>query len=573
MTVSIRLNPVLGAGVLTLIGVTPLGAAQTPLQTYVGLSGGDYIGMSLDAGDIDGDGLPEIVLGAPWANNNGGDSGYARIHSGAAGHPQMWLANGNGNFAYFGASLEVIEDVNGDGYNDVLVGAYGEFDPSNSRTGVVRVISGQRIVTGVGLQYLYSVYGEQGSDEFGRALCVVGDIDGDTVDDFVVGARDANPGGVGNAGKTYVYSGVNGALLNTTTGTVVNDRFGFAVAACGDWDGDNVPDYIAGEPGDDSNGQDAGSAQVISGATGVVLTTFFGSSAGDLFGSSVSCGDVNGDGVGDVAVGAPASSVNGNSSGEVHIFAGPAPGSLLGTRFGDTDDQFGFSLDMSGDVNGDGRDDLLVGSPSHNGSRGRATLHLGGSLLSVGTLEPWGTYWIRLGWDVAIVPDTNGDGRDDVFVSGPYTPPGQTGEAHIYSGDFYYGGLGNSYCSPAVPNSTGSPGTITADGSPAVVDGDLALIASALPQGQFGYFLTGQSQGGFQPPGSQGFICMTGNIGRYNQPFNLGMGPTFSIGIDLSALPMNPVQAAVAGDTWYFQCWYRDGSTSNFTDGLAIDFR
>ncbi|MCP3914208.1 MAG: hypothetical protein GY711_01495 [bacterium] len=134
------------------------------------------------------------------------------------------------------------------------------------------------------------------------------------------------------------------------------------------------------------------------------------------------------------------------------------------------------------------------------------------------------------------------------------------------------GPIGSSYCGPAVPNSTGSAGEIAASGSTNPADNSVTLTSSALPPGQFGYFLAGQSQGMFNPPGSSGFICLSGNIGRYNG--NIGQGPGFSLMLNLGSIPVNPPQAVMSGESWNFQCWYRDiGNTSNFTDGVNILFQ
>ncbi|MCP3996252.1 MAG: hypothetical protein GY722_14505 [bacterium] len=88
--------------------------------------------------------------------------------------------------------------------------------------------------------------------------------------------------------------------------------------------------------------------------------------------------------------------------------------------------------------------------------------------------------------------------------------------------------------------------------------------------------LAGQTQGFFMPPGSQGFICLAGNIGRYNQTADIVQGPTGSIQLDLTSIPVNPAQAVLPGDTWNFQAWYRDnnpGPTSNFTDAVSVTFQ
>ncbi|MCP3919876.1 MAG: hypothetical protein GY711_30455 [bacterium] len=137
------------------------------------------------------------------------------------------------------------------------------------------------------------------------------------------------------------------------------------------------------------------------------------------------------------------------------------------------------------------------------------------------------------------------------------------------------GGLGTAYCSPAVPNSSGFAAEITAHGSSDVATNLVTLTATSLPPGQFGYFLAGQTQGLSNPPGSQGPICLSGNIGRFNQVPQIIQGPNGSLRIDLFAIPVNPPQAVQPGDTWNFQCWYRDnqpGATSNFTDAVSLTF-
>ena len=150
----------------------------------------------------------------------------------------------------------------------------------------------------------------------------------------------------------------------------------------------------------------------------------------------------------------------------------------------------------------------------------------------------------------------------------------QTGVNEVYiSGlDLVAGPIGMNYCGPAVPNSTAQPGVISAIGFVAAAANNVTLTADLLPPGQFGYFLASETQGFFNPPASSGFICLGGNIGRYNG--NVGQGPTFSLQLDLTSIPVNPPQAAQAGDTWNFQCWYRDvGNTNNFTDGISIAFQ
>lgn len=134
-------------------------------------------------------------------------------------------------------------------------------------------------------------------------------------------------------------------------------------------------------------------------------------------------------------------------------------------------------------------------------------------------------------------------------------------------------GLADPYCSPAVVNSTGLPGRTVALGSTTVGDGDLELYAAQLPVNEFGYFLVSAQQGSVIPPGSDGVLCLSGNIGRFNQGAQVLQGPNGSLEIDLSALPIGGGTPVLPGDTWNFQCWYRDQGSSNFTDAVSLDFQ
>jgi len=140
------------------------------------------------------------------------------------------------------------------------------------------------------------------------------------------------------------------------------------------------------------------------------------------------------------------------------------------------------------------------------------------------------------------------------------------------------GGLGVTYCTPAVINSSGNPATIEVTGSDVVSDNDINLAAADMPLNKFGYFITSQTQGLVMQPGSsQGNLCVLGNIGRFrSQIQNSGATGTFDIDIDLTSMPTNPNQAVFVGQTWNFQTWFRDnnpGSTSNFSNAVAVTFQ
>ena len=141
-------------------------------------------------------------------------------------------------------------------------------------------------------------------------------------------------------------------------------------------------------------------------------------------------------------------------------------------------------------------------------------------------------------------------------------------------------GVGTNYCGPAVANSSGSPAIINASGSALVVDNDLTLSGSGLPNNQFAIFVNSLSQGFVpMPGGSLGNLCLSGGLGRYNGPgqiLNSGAGGSVSLLIDLNATPTPAGPVSIfPGETWNFQLWYRDlmpGPVSNFSDGVSVTF-
>lgn len=138
--------------------------------------------------------------------------------------------------------------------------------------------------------------------------------------------------------------------------------------------------------------------------------------------------------------------------------------------------------------------------------------------------------------------------------------------------------IGQPFCNPANPTSLGAPSTMHAFGSDHAGGNVLALVAAGVPPNATGYFLSSMSTGSVMPPGSQGILCLSGNIGRFISPVLMVSphGRTLGRFIDTLALPGNPPAAALPGQTWYFQAWFRDQvggiATSNFSDAVAITF-
>lgn len=284
--------------------------------------------------------------------------------------------------------------------------------------------------------YWFKTFEDQFDNDFlGSTVSGAGDVNNDGHDDVIIGAT-----GRGSNGSSFVFSGANGGLLYIFEGDASNDAFGYSSGA-GDVNGDGFDDLIVGTG---SNVGMIGYARVYSGADGSVLYNFVGDNSRDWLGAAVSgAGDVNGDGYADVIAGAPQlrppalpSATPGN--GYARVFSG-TDGSILHTFHGDDiDDQFGLSVSGAGDVNGDGKADLIVGArqDDNNGSNsGSARVFSGadGSILYTFNGDHAGELFGR---SVGGAGDVNADGFADVIVAAQRSDPdGLTTYSRIFSGE------------------------------------------------------------------------------------------------------------------------------------------
>lgn len=412
-----------------------------PLRTSTILQGenpGDAFGSSIaSAGDVNGDGRPDIIAGAYQSGAGGAGAGRAYIYYGGArmrGKPDIILTGetaGDG----FGASVARAGDVNSDGYADVIVGAH-----MNNAGGA-----------GAGRAYIFFggphmdsrpdviFTGEAAGDAFGFSVAPVGDVNGDRLPDIIVGAFENSAAGAA-AGRAYIFFG--GKQMNARpdvvlTGEAAGDRFGISVAGAGDMNKDGIADVIVGAYQNDAGGLDAGRAYVYYGGpsmSGRPDQIWSGASAGDLFGFSVAgAGDVNHDGYSDAVVGAYQNGAGGKGAGRAYVWFGgltkkDRPNlALTGEAAGDA---FGYSVGGAGDMNGDGFADIVIGAygnDSGGAASGRAYIFYGGSspditpnliLTGDATLD-------NLGFCVSMAGDVNGDGDADVVVGAPYHEAGR----------------------------------------------------------------------------------------------------------------------------------------------------
>jgi len=537
-----------------LIAWSPSALAQTALHTLDGAVGYHFGQSVSDAGDINGDGFGDIIIGAPDASPNGAKSGTAVVISGADGSTLMTI-EGEMVLDRLGHSVSAAGDVDGDGVPDVIVGVIGD-DDNGDNSGSARVHSGAN-----GSQ-LYIFRGNSQFDGFGWSVGKAGDYNNDGFGDVIVGAPNEAGGGA-----AYVYSGADGSLLDTLF--VGFFHTGTSVAGIGDVNGDNHDDVIVGA-------RYADSATVFSGADGSILHEF--NAPDTQLGFSVDgAGDVNGDGTPDVIVGAPSFNGLGVERGSATVYSG-LDWSVLHEFVGAQDESwFGSSVSGAGDVDGDGFADVVAGNFENDliGIRGFAKVYSGATGAVLLDLE--GEYLgDRFGWSVSSAGDVDGDGRSDVVISAPDFDEGNPV-------DFDWGrvvvvrldtALGTNYCTPAIANSTGVPAEISAIGSELVSGNNVTLHATSLPQNQFGYFLASQGQDFIaNPGGSAGNLCLANPLGRF-AALIASSGPegSLSISVDLADIPLlGPVGI---GETWNFQCWFRDvGGTNNFSDAASILFQ
>ncbi len=390
------------------------------------------------AGDVNGDGFGDLLVGAP---GYGGD-GAAFVYLGSAGGIQTayawsWTIDDfTGGSARLGTAVSTAGDVDGDGYDDILVGTPLAYSGFRGRAALFRGGPG-----GLAAAPSWDVTGAAVGDRFGSGLAAAGDVNADGYDDVVVGV----PGATGiyppfwdtYYGQVSVYhGGATGLALapaNVIYGTQLNAGFGAAVSGAGDMNGDGFADIGVGAPTWDSAwAVDGGRALALPGSAGGIfgapLWEEFGSIANDRFGAVLAPGgDVNGDGLGDLLVG----SSNVSNGGSGHGFAAVVTGSRVGSifmpwyRYDAGNVLFGGAVGTAGDVDGDGFSDILVGSSGYTGTltlEGRVQMFRGAAdapAPSAGSMASSGISGSFFGWVVAAAGDVNGDGYDDMLATAP----------------------------------------------------------------------------------------------------------------------------------------------------------
>lgn len=423
----------------------PYSTNLSPTTSRFGGAAGALLGSSVgNAGDVNGDGYADAIIGAPGASNGQAGEGIAYVHYGAAAGlsvPPSVTLEANTPGAAYGSSVNSAGDVNGDGYADAIIGA-----PFNGAGRAYLYLGGAGGLSTVPANTL------SGGSQFGASVATAGDVDHDGYADVIIGAP--------ASGEAYVFRGSAAGLIAAPhivlSEPPASGLFGCSVSTAGDVNGDGYSDVIVGARLA-SNGQvSEGLAYVYLGSsTGVVVPyqrRLEVNQADADFGVSVSgAGDVNGDGYFDVVVGADLWESGQTDEGAAFLFHGSGAGTVAGVsttlQRNVTDGRMGRSVAEAGDVNGDGYADIVVGMPLGENPAGTPDEGLvcvyRGSNTGIGAaafdqLEP-NLPGYQFGAAVCGGGDVDGDGYSDVIVGAPRANPAVVDEG----ADYWYRGAVN----------------------------------------------------------------------------------------------------------------------------------
>jgi hypothetical protein len=361
-----------------------------------------HLGYSVsNAGDVNGDGYADVIVGAPFYDADENDEGAAFVFLGSA----LGIADGNPTNAAaqlesdqiganLGYSVSGAGDVNGDGYADVIAGAY-LYDSGESDEGAAFVFHGSP--SGVADGNPASADAQLESDQVGAVLgssvSGAGDVGGDGYADVIIGAPNFDAGAGAGEGAAFVFEGSDSGIANGSPANAAaqlesdqaDAMLGVSVSDAGDVNADGYADVIAGAHLYDAGRSDEGAAFVFMGSASGIADGTPATAAAQLesnqadanLGYSVSgAGDVNGDGYADVIVGAHLHNAGSSDEGSAFVFLGTASGIADGNpanaatqlQSNQSSANLGFSVAGAGDVNGDGYADVIVGAPFYNKS-------------------------------------------------------------------------------------------------------------------------------------------------------------------------------------------------------------
>jgi len=426
-------------------GAAPVGVERVSWR-LLGVDEDDRAGHRVAAlGDVNGDGLGDLSVGAYDEDSGGSQAGAAYVVYGPvtadldlADADALLIGAAGGDRASTG--LDGAGDVNGDGFDDVVVGSYYE-STRGSYSGAAYVVLGPVSGT-IDLADAAGVFlGLDAGDHAGYGVGGGHDVDGDGRSDIVVGAFGRDVAG-NEAGSAYLILGPATGSSDLSSADAVleptgyGDQFGYRVALSGDQDGDGLAEVLVGCPLDDGDFDDAGSVTIyrgpVYGDAPAYDAKVFGEYGANGFGHDLAgTMDLDGDGLTDLAAGAKMADFLRDGAGAVYVFTSAFEGEKLATEvlaariIGPAEGSTLYEVDGAGDVDGDGFDDLLLGARFHDGEgedEGRAWLLFGPVSGNIDLADGGGVVFEgegegdQLGSSVAGLGDTDGDGIPDLLI-------------------------------------------------------------------------------------------------------------------------------------------------------------
>ena len=411
------------------------GGANSMGKIWVGANEGDQFGHAVaNVGDVDGDGIDDHAIGAPYNDDTYSDAGAVYVYNGGnlnqTKYGIMWSARGTEYGEAFGYEIVGLGDVNGDGFSDFAVGAPYNDDGGTS-AGRIYVFGGGNA------SFFGNFIGETADEQFGKSMAKVGDYNDDGVEDVVVGAPYYESSFGQSLGRYYVFSLTDHELISEHIGYGYNNQFGYAVCGPGDLSGDGIADIVVTDPKHEHSvtGEEVGAVYFDS-YFASRFWTIEGEASGDLFGFSVaSAGDVDLRGRNDVIVGAPVNDAGANMAGRAYVYSVETHG-LLHVFTGVVEGgRLGWSVSEAGQFDRDPYPDVVVGAINptgigfikvYSGLTGGEIFHFDG--------QETGDHF---GMAVIGGEDLTGDGYDDIVVGAPYDNTGgeDAGRVYLISGE------------------------------------------------------------------------------------------------------------------------------------------